>query len=223
MKIFGLVKTSTVDYPSKLVSTIFLGGCNLDCHYCQNRELINPPKNMKEISIKELLKHLDNRKDIIEGLCISGGEPSIHNDKLVELVKNIKKNMGDSFFIKLDTNGTNPEFLKKNMDLFDFIAMDYKSLNYEKDLDFSSGKIKESLEVLKTYKKDYEIRITVYPEYIKVTDFIDLANSLIGIKKVAIQQYKPVEYGVEETYSPSVLYELKKLIEDNKIECELRC
>lgn len=223
MKIFGLVKTSTVDYPGRIVSTIFLGGCNLNCHYCQNRELIIPEKKMREISKKEVLKHLKLRKDVIEGVCISGGEATIHDEKLADFVKEIKEQMGEKFFIKLDTNGTNPEFLVKYLDLFNFIAMDYKTLDYEKHLDFSSEKIKQSLEILKNSKIDYEIRITVYPSYINTKDFIELADELKGVKKVAIQQYKPVEFGIKDTYSPNVLYELKRLMDDNKIETELRC
>jgi len=131
--------------------------------------------------------------------------------------------MGEKFLIKLDTNGTTPEFLQRYMELFDFIAMDYKTLDYEKHLNFPSEKIKQSLEILKSSKIDYEIRITVYPAYIKTTDFINLANELKGVKKVAIQQYKPVEFGIKDTYSPNVLYELKRLLDDNKIESELRC
>lgn len=223
MKIFGLVKTSTVDYPGKIVSTIFLGGCNLNCHYCHNRELISPNKKMKEIPKKELIKHLKNRENIIEGLCISGGEATIYNEALIDFVQEIKNEMGNKFLVKLDTNGTNPDFLEKYIDLFDFIAMDFKTLDYEKDLNFSSDTIKKSLDILKNSKTNYEIRVTVYPTYIKISDFIDLANSLKGVKKVSIQQYKPVEYGEKDTYSPNVLYELKRLLDDNGIESELKC
>ena len=223
MKILGLIKTSTVDYPEKIVSTVFLGGCNLACDYCHNVELINPLNNVEEISKKYLFSHLKNRKDIIEGLCITGGEATLHGDKLIEFVEEVKKIMGEKFYIKLDTNGTNPLFLEKNIEHFDFIAMDFKSLNYERDLGIPSDSVISSLQILKNSAIDYEIRITVYPEYIKPEDFSKLAEVLQGVKKVTIQQYKPVERGVKNTYPPLVLYELKKELENKGIKSELKC
>jgi len=223
MKILGLIKTSTVDYPEKIVSTVFLGGCNLDCDYCHNVELINPQNNLEEISKRYLFKHLINRKEIIEGICITGGEATLHGDKLIEFVGEIKKIMGEKFLVKLDTNGTNPLFLEKNIDCFDFIAMDFKSLNYENDLGISNNLVRSSLQILKNSTIDYEIRITVYPEYIKPEDFSKIAEVLQGVKKATIQQYKPVERGVKNTYPPLVLYELKKELENKGIKSELKC
>ncbi len=110
MKILGLVKTSTVDYPKKIVATIFLGYCNLSCEYCHNKELINPKENMKAITEEELLKFLLSRKNILEGICITGGEATLSGTELINLVDKIRNQMGGEFVIKLDTNGTNPKF-----------------------------------------------------------------------------------------------------------------
>ena len=132
MKILGLAKTSTVDYPGKLVSTIFLGGCNFDCEYCHNRALIKPEASAISISEEELLAFLQSRKSIIEGLCITGGEATIWGEKLINLVRKIKIELGKNFLIKLDTNGSNPKFLKSYAKEFDYIAMDFKTIDYKK-------------------------------------------------------------------------------------------
>lgn len=222
MKILGLVKTSTVDYPGKLVSTIFLGGCNFDCEYCHNRALIKPEASATSISEEELLAFLQSRKSIIEGLCITGGEATIWGEKLISLVRKIKIELGKNFLIKLDTNGSNPKFLKSYAKEFDYIAMDFKTIDYKKHLNFSDEIIKESLDILKTSKVPYEIRITMYPPYINQSDFEAMAKVLKGINKVILQKYKPVELGSQKTYSPLVLEEFKEILIKTKINTEIR-
>lgn len=222
MKILGLVKTSTVDYPGKLVSTIFLGGCNFDCEYCHNRALIKPEASATSISEEELLAFLQSRKSIIEGLCITGGEATIWGEKLISLVRKIKIELGKNFLIKLDTNGSNPKFLKSYAKEFDYIAMDFKTIDYKKHLNFSDEIIKESLDILKTSKVPYEIRITMYPPYINQSDFEAMAKVLKGINKVILQKYKPVELGSQKTYSILVLEEFKEILIKTKINTEIR-
>ena len=222
MKILGLAKTSTVDYPGKLVSTIFLGGCNFDCEYCHNRALIKPEASATSISEEELLAFLQSRKSIIEGLCITGGEATIWGEKLISLVRKIKIELGKNFLIKLDTNGSNPKFLKSYAKEFDYIAMDFKTIDYKKHLNFSDEIIKESLDILKTSKVPYEIRITMYPPYINQSDFEAMAKLLKGINKVILQKYKPVELGSQKTYSILVLEEFKEILIKTKINTEIR-
>ena len=222
MKILGLAKTSTVDYPGKLVSTIFLGGCNFDCEYCHNRALIKPEASATSISEEELLAFLQSRKSIIEGLCITGAEATIWGEKLISLVRKIKIELGKNFLIKLDTNGSNPKFLKSYAKEFDYIAMDFKTIDYKKHLNFSDEIIKESLDILKTSKVPYEIRITMYPPYINQSDFEAMAKVLKGINKVILQKYKPVELGSQKTYSILVLEEFKEILIKTKINTEIR-
>ena len=222
MKILGLAKTSTVDYPGKLVSTIFLGGCNFDCEYCHNRALIKPEASATSISEEELLAFLQSRKSIIEGLCITGGEATIWGEKLINLVRKIKVELRKDFLIKLDTNGSNPKFLKSYAKEFDYIAMDFKTIDYKKHLNFSDEIIKESLDILKTSKVPYEIRITMYPPYISQSDFEAMAKVLKGINKVILQKYKPVELGSQKTYSILVLEEFKEILIKTKINTEIR-
>ncbi len=222
MKILGLAKTSTVDYPGKLVSTIFLGGCNFDCEYCHNRALIKPEASATSISEEELLAFLQSRKSIIEGLCITGGEATIWGEKLINLVRKIKIELGKNFLIKLDTNGSNPKFLKSYAKEIDYIAMDFKTIDYKKHLNFSDEIIKESLDILKSSKVPYEIRITMYPPYINQSDFEAMAKVLKGINKVILQKYKPVELGSQKTYSILVLEEFKEILIKTKINTEIR-
>lgn len=222
MKILGLAKTSTVDYPGKLVSTIFLGGCNFDCEYCHNRALIKPEASATSISEDELISFLQSRKNIIEGLCITGGEATIWGEKLINLVRKIKSELGNDFLIKLDTNGSNPEFLRNYAKEFDYIAMDFKTIDYKKKLNFSDEIIKESLDILKFSNISYEIRITMYPPYINQSDFEAMANVLKGMNKVILQEYKPVELGSQKTYSILVLEEFKEILIKTGINTEIR-
>ena len=127
MKIGGLQKMSLIDYPGKIVATVFLIGCNFRCLYCQNPELVDPKKIKKQphINEKDFFKFLDERKDFLDGICITGGEPTIQKG-LISFIRKIKKK---GFLVKLDTNGSNPEMLKKliKAKLLDYIAMDIKA------------------------------------------------------------------------------------------------
>lgn len=222
MKILGFVKTSTVDYPAKVVASIFLGGCNLDCEYCQNRDLINPGNIEPIISEDELLIYLKKRKGIIDGLCISGGEPTLHGIRLSSFMKRIKEELGTDFLIKLDTNGTNPEFLRENKAYIDYVAMDYKTFEYEKNLGIPKAKILESINVLKESYPDYEIRITMYPPYVKLIDIVFMVEELRGIKKLYLQNYRVVDGASTETYTEINMADIAKEFRGAKIECEIR-
>lgn len=222
VKILGFVKTSTVDYPGKIVASIFLGGCNINCEYCQNRELINPKGISPVIDEEELIIYLKKRKGIIDGICISGGEPTIHREKLAEFMKRIKDEVGKDFLIKLDSNGTNPEFLIKYRELIDYVAIDYKSFEYNKDLGNAKSELLKSLDVLKENYSFYEVRITMYPPYIKLDDIPLIIKDLIGIKKLYLQNYRVVEGASEEVYKDSELVEIARMFRDAGIECEVR-
>jgi len=126
VKIGGLQKLTLIDYPGKLAATVFLIGCNFRCPFCYSSELVLPEKIKKQprISEKELLKFLKDRKKLIDGVVLCGGEPTTSRN-LVPFIKKIKKMR---FFVKLDTNGSDPALLKKLIDkkLIDYVAMDIK-------------------------------------------------------------------------------------------------
>ena len=120
----GLEKFTLIDYPGKIACLVYTIGCNFRCPYCHNPELVDETTEIK-IEEREFFDFLDRRKGILEGVVITGGEPTIHAD-LLKVIKKIKKR---GFLVKLDTNGTNPEMLKEGIDkgLIDYVAMDIKS------------------------------------------------------------------------------------------------
>jgi len=110
MRIGGLQKMTLIDYPGKIAATVFLIGCNFRCPYCHNPELVNPKfiERQTKIEEKDFFNFLDERAGFLDGVCITGGEPTIHKD-LPKFIENIKKR---KFLVKLDTNGSNPEILE---------------------------------------------------------------------------------------------------------------
>ena len=174
MRIASLQKQSFIDWEGKTVAVIFTKGCNFRCDYCHNPSLVLPQllNSAPDISEKEIFDYLQNRKNWLDGVVITGGEPTIHAD-LPEFMAAIKK-LG--FQIKLDTNGTNPSMLKeliKNK-LVDYVAMDIKTVLDEvkyngvvgigiKD-DTIINKISSSIEILRNENISYQFRTTIIPD-----------------------------------------------------------
>ncbi len=121
MRIVGLMKTTLLDYPGKVASTVFTGGCNFRCPYCHNGDLVLKHTDMDTYSHEEIFKHLKKRKKTLNGVCITGGEPTLQKD-LPEFIAKIK---ALDLLVKLDTNGTNPDMLSKLIDekLVDYVAI----------------------------------------------------------------------------------------------------
>ena len=161
MKIGGLNKLTTQDFPGNLACIIFTSGCNFNCDYCYNRDLVE--SNTTDISLDEVFSYLEERKNMLDGVVISGGEPIIWND-LIPFIERIKEY---GFKIKLDTNGYKPEVLKEIIDknLVDYIAMDIKAVfnNYYKIINkkIDTNKIIESIKLINESKIDHEFRTTI--------------------------------------------------------------
>lgn len=194
MIIKGLQKTTLIDFPEKIACTIFTFGCNFRCPYCHNPELVIED-GTKEIPQEEILKFLEERKDFFEGVCITGGEPTIHED-LPGLLEKIKK-LG--LAVKLDTNGTNPgvvEQLIKNK-IVDYIAMDIKAplKKYEQVVraEVDLEKIKRSIDLIKNSGVEYEFRMTVPPETLDESDFLEIGKCLNGSKKFYLQRFRGIK------------------------------
>ena len=191
MKIGGLQKTTFLDYPDKMACIVFTVGCNLRCPFCHNRDLVDGLVN-DLIEEKDFFKFLENRKDILEGVVITGGEPTLQLD-LVDFCQKIKK-MG--FLIKLDTNGTNPKLVKELMDkkLIDFVAMDMKNdfENYEKTVGtpINLDNIKESIEMIQNWGGDYEFRTTVVPT-LHTKKNLENILKIIPKDKLILQRFRP--------------------------------
>ena len=171
MKIAGLVKQSFIDYPGKMACVIFTQGCNFRCGYCHNPSLVLPKlfSQNKLIDDNEVLSYLDGRRDWLEGVVITGGEPTIHGD-LPVFIRKIKQ-MG--YDVKLDSNGTNPDVLEMLLaeKLIDFIAMDIKSNpdaeSYSaiigKDASSIMPKIWRAIKLIQNSGIGYQFRTTVIP------------------------------------------------------------
>ena len=161
MRIGGFNKLTTQDFPGNLACIIFTSGCNFNCDYCYNRDLVE--SKAPEIDQDEIFSYLEKRKNLLDGVVISGGEPTIWDD-LIPFIEKIREY---GFKVKLDTNGYRPEVLKEiiNRKLVDYIAMDIKAIFNEyfkvikKDID--TNKILESIELIKKSNIDHEFRTTI--------------------------------------------------------------
>jgi len=184
MIIAGLQKTTLIDYPGKIACVVFLAGCNFRCPWCYSSELVLPLKIVAQprISEKEFLDFLRERKGLLEGVVICGGEPTI-NKELPQFIEKVKV-LG--YPVKLDTNGSNPKMLKDlvNTKLINYVAMDIKGPlgQYEKVIGegITTEHIKESVEFLKQGKIDFEFRTTCVPGIHSKEDFLKIAKWIGG-------------------------------------------
>ncbi|MFH1239724.1 MAG: anaerobic ribonucleoside-triphosphate reductase activating protein [Candidatus Diapherotrites archaeon] len=217
MNIAGLLKTSLLDYPNHISCVVFTQGCNLRCPFCHNPELI-PFENSELMPEASFFDFLEKRKNVLEGVVITGGEPLIQND-LKKFISKIKKM---KFKVKLDTNGCMPEKLKELIDdgYVDYIAMDIKAPfeRYAKltGAEVDTDKIKKSIEIIMHSRIDYEFRTTVYPELTQ-TDFKEIRQMIQGANKYFLQQFRnektfSIEAMEKEPYTKEQLEEIKELI-----------
>ena len=195
MNIAGLQKLTTSDFPGFLSCIVFTQGCNLKCPYCQNSELIPMVRTFKDDSLtsEDILEFLQKRKNILDDVVITGGEPLVHSD-IKDFILEIKK---IGYKVKLDTNGTNPELLKDliNSSLIDYVAMDIKNdfENYAKTVgvpNFDTQKVKESIEILKKSKIDFEFRTTIVKEFHSVASISNICETIGKLPKYFIQNFE---------------------------------
>jgi len=191
MKIAGLQKLTLLDYPGKTACTVFFGGCNFRCPFCHNWELLDGsyPMQMDE---EQLMDFLKKRAGILDGVCITGGEPLLSDDifALLEKIRSL------GYAIKIDTNGSFPERLKRIIDegLADYVAMDIKN-SPEKYAETAGGfsnmeKIRQSIALLMNSGVDYEFRTTVVDELHKAEDFRGMGELIRGAGKWYLQKFR---------------------------------
>ena len=189
MNIQGYQKLTLLDFPGKVACTVFTGGCNLRCPFCHNATLVNSPHDSLNME-DEVLDYLSRRKGLLDGVCITGGEPLLQPD-LIDFMKKIKA-LG--LAIKLDTNGSFPERLKEILDtgLVDFVAMDVKSSpeGYAKaigcEMEFS--KFEESIKLLKLCGISHEFRTTAVKGIHTPSDFLKISE-ILGDEPYFIQGF----------------------------------
>ena len=203
MRISGLQKTTLLDFPGRVACTIFLNGCNFRCPFCQNSEILDG-RGGEDIAEEELFAFLRKRKGILDGVCVSGGEPLVHAETL-ELLGKIKA-LG--YGVKLDTNGAFPERLKEaaRAGLVDFVAMDIKNSpkNYAKTAGVAvdMAKIEESAKFLMESGIEYEFRTTVVKELHAAEDFVRIGQWLRGAKRYFLQAFRDGETVLQSGLTP---------------------
>ena len=199
MKFDSYILVSYVDYPGRICTTFFTKGCNFNCPWCHNSELKGRKRNGK-VNLKKAIAEINQYKNKISGITITGGEPTIWGDELISVLKVLKKET--KLPIKLDTNGFEPEILETILKtkLISYVAMDIKATieNYYKATGLSKnmkgiiiGKIKKSIKIIKKYMKNYRFRTTVGHEFTKEED-IPTIEKQFGVT-LYIQHYRDIE------------------------------
>ena len=214
MLIKGLQKTTLLDYPSKVASTIFTGGCNFRCPFCHNASLVTRIDPDEVLSEEYVLSFLTKRNGILDGVCITGGEPLLQPD-IIEFCKKIRE-LG--LLIKLDTNGSRPEELKRliELGLVDYIAMDIKN---SKELyartcglsQFPDG-VEESVKIIMSANIPYEFRTTVVRELHTKESILRLCQWIKGADRYYLQGFKDSSNLIEDGYSAYSESEMRELL-----------
>ena len=198
--VFDIQKSTLIDFPGHIASTVFIQGCNFNCPWCHNRNLIKAEGDI--ISIDEVIKVLEKRKNFLDGVAFTGGEPTLYED-LPILFKKIKEL---KLKVKLDTNGTNPDLLEELLseNLVDYIAMDIKAdfENYDKMI----GKkcdceiLQKSVDIIKNSDIAYEFRTTVVPTLIEGDIIDNIINDIFKkeVRKYVLQRYLKVESFIQK-------------------------
>ncbi|MGI6012272.1 MAG: anaerobic ribonucleoside-triphosphate reductase activating protein [Ruminococcus sp.] len=218
MKIHGFQKLTLLDYPGKVACTLFTGGCNFRCPFCQNAGLVLAPDKEPLIKQDEIMAVLKKRQGILEGICVTGGEPTLNED-LPEFLHTVKR-MG--YKVKLDTNGYRPQVLKQLVkeELVDYVAMDIK--NCPEKYAATAGityldvdKIKESAEFLMRGSLEYEFRTTVCRELHQKADLLAIGKWLRGSKRYYLQPYREspnVIRPVFTSYTKEQMHQFKNML-----------
>ena len=221
-EIKGFLETSFVDWPGKICSVIFLPHCNFRCPYCHNHPLIFHPEQYASIPIEEILSYLHSYRGWVDGVCLTGGEPTLHSD-LPLLICEIKR---QRFLVKLDTNGSNPQMLENLIEMrqIDFVSMDVKApldpFSYWRSTGFpiNLSLILRSIEILKRGEVEYEFRMTVVPGFHKEEDIRSLGSQLRVGRRLVLQNFNPenpLDPSLKETlpYDPQVLIEMEREVQ----------
>ena len=223
MKIHGFQKTTLLDYPGHVAATVFTGGCNFRCPFCHNASLVLKPEKQPLIPAEEVLNHLEKRKGILEGVCITGGEPTLERG-LKQFMSQCRE-MG--YLVKLDTNGYRPEVLQELVKegLADYVAMDIKASlkNYGVAAgcpNIDTEKIWESIRLLRTSGIACEFRTTAVKGIHSVDEFEEIGKLLSGCSLYCLQAFREsgdilgqnAAQGTMETFSAQEMEQIAALM-----------
>jgi pyruvate formate lyase activating enzyme len=214
----GLQKLSAIDYPGKTCAIIFLADCNFRCPYCHNPDLITRPESLPDVPEEEVIGFLRERRKWVDGLCITGGEPTLHRG-LPDFIRRVKK---EGFLVKLDSNGSNPGMIEQlfKEGLVDYISMDIKAPpdRYEEVARARVRKedIQRSVDIIMKSGVEYEFRTTAAPILFGKEDMERIGQWLRGAERFFIQGFRPGvtldrAFRKESTFSLEELGELAEI------------
>lgn len=236
MQIKGYLRTSLIEWPGKISSVVFVPGCNFRCPFCHNKDLVVNPDKLPSVSEREVFSNLKKRKKWIDGVVVTGGEPTLQSN-LPEFLQKIKK-LG--FLTMIETNGTKPEVLKKlfGKRLIDRLTMDIKAPLNSRNYNKVSGAIckietiKESIKLILNSGVEYEFRTTVVPSLHTKDSLIEMARQLRRIVRPPtfswlLQQFQPKNcldpaFEKIEPYSGKFLEEILSAVKKHIPRAELR-
>lgn len=228
MKIAGLQKLSLVDYPGLLSAVVFLEGCNFQCPYCYNADLIEGREEI-EYPEEELFAFLERRKNIVEAVVITGGEPTLH-EGLKEFIFKIRD---FGYRIKLDTNGSRPRTMRElfKQKAIDYVALDIKTApskyDFVCDLQDIRERLLEVIGILFQNEVDYELRTTCVPGIVEGDDFYKISKVVKGAEKYFLQQFRSEqtffpEYRKKKPFSNEELKRFKSILERTVPDVRIR-
>ena len=222
----GVQKTSLLDFPDKISAIVFTQGCNFNCGYCHNPDLLNSKKDIYPTDV--FFEFLDKRKGKLDGVVITGGEATLQPD-LIPFIKEVK---AKGFAVKLDTNGYRPDVLKEAIKYVDYVAMDIKAPLEKYSLvtrvNIDTDKIKESINIILNSDIDYEFRTTVLKAQISYDDFEEIAKLIKGAKRYYLQKFEATSTINDESlknetsYSDNEFKEIISILKKHINFCEVR-
>lgn len=228
MKIHGFQKMTLLDFPGKVAATVFTGGCNLRCPFCHNALLVTDLQSADVIPTQDVVSYLQNRTSLLDGVCITGGEPLLQPD-IASFIRKIKE-MGYS--VKLDTNGTYPSKLRDLVEegIIDYVAMDIKNSKekYGETVginNFDVSKVEQSIDFLMSSKVDFEFRTTIVKEFHTVDDIENIAKWIKGAPRYYLQNFKDSGNLIGENMSEvgkSILISMRSKALEYVPVCEIR-
>jgi pyruvate formate lyase activating enzyme len=221
MQISGLVKTTTIDYPGVLAAAVFTPGCNYDCGFCHTRALLAPSGKM--LDEQQVLCFFEKRRGLLEGVVISGGEPTLQKD-IVPFARTLKEK---GYKIKLDTNGSRPQVLESLLEgkLLDYVAMDYKApfSEYPRICGADASGVQQSMELLRGAGIEWEMRTTVIPE-LSEEGLLFMAQDIPPLPRYALQLFRPQDAAPQKrVYTPPEIEDFCGLVRKFQPNVFARC
>ncbi len=214
MHIGGFQRFSLIDFPGRVSGIIFVAGCNFRCPYCHNPELVNPALFPPPIEKEEIVSFFKNRIGKLDGVVITGGEPTLASD----LISFIRKFKEMHYLVKLDTNGSHPDILDILLSegLIDYVAMDIKAPfeKYEEitKVKIDTEKIQKSINLIMSRNVEYEFRTTYFTPLLSEEDIVKISILIKGAKRYAIQRFRSGKLLMPEYSKKSVSLSEKELL-----------